>query len=201
MPPHGLTEIFQLKLTVKKSVQLHLRLSRNWVNKNIGNLKSPRELSMRIFQKIRLTKRKMLLQMRHLLGSSCQLGDRSPSRCQWHRWISLGIWAPNKRCKNQWSHLQFRLCWCRNTLLSGPHYTWFWKKNLKVWVKIYQSFSRNFASFQACNNSLFFVSSTLESFMRVFDQSQTMVRVSKPRVIFSVLGLHGVVKFDLSFII
>ena len=67
--------------------------------------------------------------------------------------------------------------------------------------KIYQSFSRNFASFQACNNSLFFVSSTLESFMRVFDQSQTMVCLSKPRVIFSVLGLHGVVKFDLSFII
>ena len=98
-----------------------------------------------IFQKIRLTKRKMLLQMRHLLGSSCQLGDRSPSRCQWHRWISLGIWAPNKRCKNQWSHLQFRLCWCRNTLLSGPHYTWFWKnflkfesKSIKVSLKILQ---------------------------------------------------------------
>ena len=72
---------------------------------------------------------------------------------------------------------------------------------LKVCVKVYQSFSRNFASFQACNNSLFFVSSTLESFMRVFDQSQTMVCLSKPRVIFSVLGLHGVVKFDLSFII
>ena len=176
-------------------------------SESTGNDGNAKLLLIKLLKLMSLTKRKMLLLKRHWLGSNCQLGDRSPNRCRWHCWTFLGIWAPNKRYKNQWNHLQFRLYWCRNTLLLGPHYTWFLKG---CFVKIFSDiFFKNlwivfssFASFQTCNNSLFFVSSTLESFMRVFDQVQTIdPSIFKPTVIFSVLGLHGVVKFDLSFII